>query len=78
MQIMLHSYGIWLHCMYLYVFAFIVPKSSPHDEIPMNSNPAYKMMSLDSSKESTRHGDYENVVQPQPASMTSDPAYVFP
>ena len=74
MQIMLHSYGIWLYCMYLYVFAFIVSKSSPHDEIPMKSIPAHKMMSLDSSKESTRHGDNENVGQPQPASVTSDPA----
>ena len=46
-------------------------KSSPSDE-------SRKMMSLDSPKEPTSHGDYENVEQPQPVSMTSNPAYTIP
>ena len=66
--------------MYLYVtvYIYIVSKNSPRDEIPMNLNPAYKMMNPESPKEPTNHDDYENVVQPRPISMTSNPAYAVP
>ena len=44
----------------------------------MNPNPTYKMMSPDSPKGPTSHGDYENVIQPWPVSMTPNPAYAVP
>ena len=53
-------------------------KSSPHDEIPMKPIPSYEMMDPDSAKQPISHGDYENVVQPRPVSMTSNPAYTIP
>ena len=68
------SYVPIMQCMY--VIAFIASKSSPSDETLMNPNPTYKMMSPDSPKEPTSHGDYENV--PLPVSMTSNPACIIP
>ena len=44
----------------------------------MKPIPSYEMMNPDSPKEPTSHGDYENVAQPQPVSMTSNPAYAIP
>ena len=52
--------------------------SSPHDEIPMNPNPTYKVINPD-SKEPTGSNDYEDVVvQPSTVDMTSNPSYAAP
>ena len=62
----------------LYVRTYVVPKSSPHDEIPMNPNPAYKVMNPD-SKDPTSPNDYEDVVvQPSTVDMTTNPSYAAP
>ena len=53
-------------------------RSSPHDEIPMNPNPAYKVMNPD-SKDPTNPNDYEDiVVQPSTVDMTPNPSYAVP
>ena len=44
----------------------------------MKPIPSYEMMNPDSPKEPTSRGDYENVAQPRPVSMTSNPAYTIP
>jgi len=60
----------------MYVCTYIAQKISSHDDIPMDTNPAYKMMTSDSSKEPT--SCYEDVVQPPTVKMTSNPAYAVP
>ena len=56
---------------------YVVPKSSHHDEISMNPNPAYKVMNPD-SKDPTSI-DYEDVVvQSSTVDMTTNPSYAAP
>ena len=69
---------MYVHMLVTHAIAFIVSKSSPGDETRMNPNPTYEMMNPDLPKEPTSHGDYENVEQPRPVSMTSNPAYTIP
>ena len=61
-----------------YYYMYVVPKSSHHDEIPMNPNPAYKVMNPD-SKDPTSPNDYEDVnVQSSTVDMTTNPSYAAP
>ena len=55
------------------VYIIIVPKSSSHDNVPMDTNPAYKMMGSDPPKEPTVV--YEDVAQSPPVKITANPAY---
>ena len=70
---------IYYTILYYLVRIITVPaKSSPHDEIPMNPNPTYKVMNPD-SKEPTGSNDYEDVVvQPSTVDMTPNPSYAAP
>ena len=63
-------------CAVIIVCTIIVHKGSFHDNVPMDTNPAYKMMGPDSPKEPTVV--YEDIAQSPPVKMTTSPAYSIP
>ena len=62
------------YIIFVFLCLIAVPKNSPRDDIPIDPNPAYKIMNPDSPK---NNRDYENI-QPTTVDMTSNPAYAIP
>ena len=63
-------------CAVIKVCIIIVHKGSSHDNVPMDTNPAYKVMGHDSPEEPTVV--YEDVAQSPPVKITTSPAYSVP